>query len=350
MAAFFLFGIDLLTYQSAKVVTPLLVLLLVILNGRRLLKRKVVILWSGVIYIFFVSLLFIHPELLGGARLAQNQIPDQKEIIVTRYIEYFKPQFLFISGDSNPRHSVQTVGTFYWLDLPFLVVGFLALIFRLVLKKDWQMLFLLAWIFIAPLPGAVSSAVPHAPRAMFMIGSWTMVSALGAYTIITVVKNKYFRVATGSLIVICCGYFLYQYIHEYFGHYTNQYAIEWRYGMKQAVAAAQEKKYSEVYMTDAFMQPYIFFLFYLKTPLPEFLDTVYYNHTASSPSNLVTAFGKYRFDWDQLRSEPRLNVLYIIRPNIFDGLVQKTSFATVKLIKYPNSTDALYAVTAKINQ
>lgn len=367
LIGFFLLGIDLLTYQSAKVVTPVLVLLLIILNFKKLLKIKNYFLWGGVIYTFFIGLLFVRPELLGGSRLQQNMIEDKEiqatnlyqkthnklwgigEVVIKRYIEYFKPQFLFISGDTNFRHSIQTVGTFYWLDLPFLVIGFFAVLWRLVRKKDWQMFFLLAWVLIAPLPGAASSIFPHAARAMFMTGSWTMISALGAYTVITVFKNKYIQITLGSMVVIVGSIFLYKYLYEYFGHYASQYAIEWRYGMKQAVEVSQGYDYDEVYMTSAFMQPYIFFLYYLKTPLPEFLDTVYYNKTQSSLSSLVASFDKYRFVWDEYRSEAdQLRwVLYIINPSVYGGLYQKPSFETVKLIKYPNGTDALYAITAK---
>ena len=367
LIGFFLLGVDLLTYQSAKVVSPILLLLLIILNFRSLLKHKVYFLWGGVIYTFFIWLLFVRLELLGGSRLQQNMIEDKEiqatslyqktqnrlfgigEVIGGRYLDYFKPQFLFISGDTNFRHSIQTIGIFYWLDLPFLVIGFFAVLWRLMRKKDWQMFFLLAWVFMAPLPGAASSIFPHAARAMFMTGSWTMISALGAYTIITAIKNKPFQVGVGSLVVIACGAFLYRYFYEYFGHYASQYAIEWRYGMKQAVEVSQGYDYDEVYMTSAFMQPYIFFLYYLKTPLPEFLNTVYYNKTQSSSSSLVTSFDKYRFVWDEYRSEADQlrRVLYIINPSVYDGLYQKPSFDTVKLIKYPNGTDALYAVTAK---
>jgi len=364
LLAFLFFGIDLLTYHSAKIVTPFLLFLLIVLNFKKLLKMKNYFLWGGVIYTFFICLLSFHPELLGGARFSQNMIGEKEilktslyqksnnklfgmgEIVVNRYIEYFKPQFLFVSGDPVQRHSIQTMGTFYWLDLPFLVFGFISLLTRLIKKREWHLFVILAWILLAPLPGAVSSSFTHAARAMFLTGSLTLISALGAYTIITALKNKTFQIGIGSLVVIGSGLFVYQYIHEYFGNYVNKYAIEWRYGMKQAVEASQEYEYDEVYMTSAFMQPYIFFLYYLKIPLPEFLDTVSYNQTESKPSNLVAYFGKYRFIWNEYRSEPKWRVLYVVNPAVYDGLYQKRSFDVVKLIKYPNQTNAFFAITA----
>lgn len=363
--SFFSFGIDLLTYHSAKIVTPILVLLLVILNIKKLLPVKKQLIFSLAIYAFFVSLLFIKPELLGGARLKQNQI-DQKEIentviyrktkndlygkfevIAKRYIKYFEPKFLFISGDEIPRHSIQTVGTFYWIDLPFIIIGFFAVLYRFVVKKERNMLFLLAWILIAPIPGAASSIFSHAPRAMFMLGSWTMIAALGAYTICSISSKKACKIIFSAILIFSLMYYLCKYISDYFGEYSNKYAIEWVYGMKAAVLTAENDKYLSVYMTDSYMQPYIFFLFYQKTPLPEFLNTVKYNKSQSAPSNLVDSFGKYIFRWDQYHSMPFNGTLYIIRPSIYDGLYEKNGFNVVKLIKFPNGMDNLYIIEPK---
>ena len=344
--SFLLLGFDLLTYQSAKVVTPVLVLLLIVLNFKKLVKTKKYFFTGLAIYLFFVSLLFIKPELLGGARLKQNPI-GTPGVIFTRYKEYFKPQFLFISGDQNPRHSIQTVGTFYWLDLPFLIIGLFGILWKLIIRKDKQMLLLLAWVFIAPLPGAVSSAVPHSARAMFITGSWTMVSAYGAYLMITLLKNKYYRIIMSIVLILSLTPFLFKYLKDYYGEYTQRYAIEWIYGMKNIVKYSQQNDFNEVYMTDSRMQPYIFFLYYLKTPLPEFLSTVKYNETQSRPSNLVASFKNYHFMWDEYHSMPETGVLYVVRPSVYDGLYQKTSFNVVKLVKYPDKTDAFYMVLAK---
>lgn len=346
LISFLLLGLDLLTYHSAKVVTPVLVLLLIVLNFKKLIKTKKHFFTGLAIYLFFVSLLFIKPELLGGARFKQNPI-GTPQVVWARYKEYFEPRFLFISGESNPRHSIQTVGTFYWLDLPLLVIGLLGILWRLIIRKNKQMLLLLAWVFIAPLPGAVSSAVPHSARAMFITGSWTMVSAYGAYLLITLLKNKYYRIIMSVVLILSLTPFIFKYLKDYYGKYTQRYAIEWIYGMKNIVKYSQQNDFNEVYMTDSRMQPYIFFLYYLKTPLPEFLSTVKYNETQSRSSNLVASFKNYHFMWDEYHSMPEAGVLYVVRPSVYDGLYQKTSFDVVKLIRYPDKSDAFYMILAK---
>ncbi len=341
--SFVFLGLDLLTYQSAKVVTPILVILLIILNIKKLLKVKKYFIAGLVIYLLFVSLLFIKPQLLGGARLKQTSIAEPK-VVLARYFEYFSPKFLFVSGDDNPRHSIQTVGTFYWLDLPLLIIGLLVVLWRLFVKKDTKMLFLLTWVFLAPLPGAASSSLPHVSRAMFITGSWLMISALGAYTVISILKNKYYRIIMGILLVVVSGYFLSRYLKDYFVKYDQRYAIEWIYGMKDIVKFADKFDFDRVYMTESMMQPYIFFLYYLQTPLPEYLSSVKYNETKSAPSNVVYSYGKYQFIWDEYQSVPYMGALYVVRPSVYDGLFYKMSFDVVKLIKYPDGTDAFYLV------
>lgn len=360
--SFLLLGIDLLTYQSAKIVTPPLVLLLIILNFKKLLKYKKQFILGFLIYLFFISLNFIKPELLGGARLQQNKIALEEiqetvlfkktnneiwgisEVVFYRYKKYFEPEFLFISGDNNPRHSIQTVGTFYWLDLPLIIIGLLGVLWRLFFKKDKRMLLLLAWILLAPIPGAVSSDLPHAPRAMFMTGSWTLISAYGAYLIITLIKNKYYQILISAVLVLAIVPYFQKYLKSYYGEYTKRYAIEWVYGMKEVVEFVGKHDLNRVFMTDVRMQPYIFFLYYLKTPLPEFLDTVEYNETQSKPSNLVSSYGNYKFLWDEYQSEPADGVLYVVSSSIYDGLIRKADFDVVKLVKYPNESDAFYLV------
>jgi len=98
-------------------------------------------------------------------------------------------------------------------------------------------------------------------------------------------------------------------------------------------------------MTDAHSQPYIFFLYYLKTPLPEFLKTVKYNNTISRPSNLVTSFGRFHFGmWDQIESFPAPEILYILNPSKYDGLRYRDQFNVMKKIEYPNKVDAFFIV------
>jgi len=365
IASFFCFGIDLLTYQSAKVVTPPLVLLLLLLNLKDLLKIKKVFLVSFLTYLLFISLFFIEPELLGTARLRQNPISEGTveesylyrrsnsyflgltNVIFDRYKLYFQNDFLFDSGDPLPRHSTQIVGTFYKIDGLFLAIGLIFLLVRMIGKREKYVIFLIAWAIIAPLPAAATSSFAHAARAMFMTISWHLIVAYGVYGVVILLRRKLLIGIFLVLIFLLMALSLGRYIKYYFEEYPEKYAIEWQYGMKQIVEdIIKNPDYYKVYVDKERHQPYIFFLFYLKYPLPDFLATVKYDKTESKSYNTVLSFDRYQFGgWNWIESYPASRIVYVLEPSKYTGLRFINDFSVAKLIKYPNGENAFYVLT-----
>lgn len=362
--AFLSLGVDLFTYQSAKVVTPFLVILLIIFNIKKLAKFKEYFYFGLTIYLLLLSIQFFKPELLGGARLKQNLMSEQEitstylykktnnlnlgfvNVFYDRYITYFQKQFLFVSGDPIPRHSAQVVGTFYKIESLFLIIGVISLLYGIIIKRKWIYFFILMWGLIAPVPAAVSSGFTHAARSMFMTISWHMVIGLGITSIINLLKKQLLQVAVVLIIISLYLLGLKTYVTYYYGTFTKEYGTEWQYGMRDIISTVKKNpQFYKVYMTDAFAQPYIFFLYYLKYPLPEFLKSVKYNEGHYRPSNLVTGFDRYRFgEWDQIESYPDPNILYVVNPSKYDGLRHKDSFYILKKIMYPNERDAFFII------
>ncbi len=342
-------GLDLLTYHSAKVVVPPTLFLICILFFKELLKVKKYFLLGVLALSFFVSLIIVNPTLLGGARFNQTSSPQERtfEAIKNKYLKHFSYDFLFVTGDKNPRLSSQT-GTFYKVDLVFLILGVLGLIWG-TLKGRKEYLIIFIWALLAPIPAAITSEAPHASRAMFMTGSWHLVIAFGIYVALNLTKNKYFNILLGLMIAIVMLMSLNKFWINYFTIYSDRYAIEWQYGMKQIVGFVKtHPEYDEVFMTAERQEPYIFYLFYLETPLPQYLQTVSYNETRSRPANTVAGFSKFHFGlWDPIESQPTPHVLYVVTPSDYTGLRYKLSFETVYAVKYPNGSDAFFLVTAK---
>jgi hypothetical protein len=96
-------------------------------------------------------------------------------------------------------------------------------------------------------------------------------------------------------------------------------------------------------------QPYIFFLYTLKTPLPQYLQTVRYNNTRARSFSLVSSFGKYHFldDLEFAYSYPSPGIYYVLTGPEYTGLYYKKDFEVKKKIVYPNGSDAFYIITAK---
>ncbi len=342
-------GLDLLTYHSAKIVVPPILLLTIILHFKDLIKIKRYFLIGILAFSMFIGLLFVDPALFGGARFKQTSSPQERtmQAITTKYLKHFSYDFLFVRGDPNARLSSQT-GTFYKVDMAFLIIGLLALIWG-IFKGKKEYLIILAWALLAPIPAAITSEAPHVARAMFMTGSWHFVIVLGIYTAINVFKNRYIKIVISLALIGILGVSLTKCLQNYFGEYTERYAIEWQYGMKQVVEYVKShSEYDEVYMTAERQEPYIFYLFYLKTPLPLYLKTVKYNGALSRSANTVAGYSKFHFGlWDTVESQPIPHILYIVTPSDYTGLRYRFSFDTVYVVKYPNGSDAFFLVTAR---
>ncbi|MBI2599832.1 hypothetical protein HYW43_02860, partial [Candidatus Daviesbacteria bacterium] len=220
------------------------------------------------------------------------------------------PDYLFISGDKNPRLSDQSTGQFYILDAIFLIAGVIFLLY----KRSKSGVVLLVWALVAPLPSALVSEAPHSARAMFMMGSWQMISALGFFSLLNFVPKLILKKGILITTILVMLFLLSRYVHNYYGVYAKKNAIDWQYGMKQIVEyVGDDNKYSQIFITDARSQPYIFLLYYLKIPLDEYLSSVVYNPSEANKSyNSVSYFDRYYFGgWDPINT-----ILTVLQPII----------------------------------
>jgi hypothetical protein len=340
---------------------------LAVIYYKELLKIKKQVLVGIIPLVVLGIILITNKKLTGLTRFKQTSVKDEDiyktfiykkiqnrrlgriEMILRQYPLHFSYKYLFASGDSNPRHSIQTVGAFYKSDLPLLLAGFIYLIYLVVKKKSKESLFLLFWILIAPLPSAISAEAPHAARSMFMLGSMQILSAAGLISLLNLFKNKIIKVFVITLFALFTGFYFVKYLHDYYQNYSARYAIEWQYGMKQIVEYLNKQKYvTAVYMTKERSQPYIFFLYYLKTSLPQYLATVKPNEGPTSGANRISSFSNYHFGgWDTVESSPESGVYYVLTPSEYSGLRYAQQFRIGRLVKYPNDTDAYYIVTSK---
>jgi hypothetical protein len=217
----------------------------------------------------------------------------------------------------------------------------------LVLHPSKASLLLPAWILLAPVPAALSSNTANATRGMFMMSSFQLLSALGAATLVGLVKKEKLKLGLTLTILVLISFETFNYLKYYFTQYSKNEAIEWQYGMKQIVEYVNEHpEYKKVYMDSIRQQPYIFFLFYSKQALPEFLETVKYEQTKAKSYNTVFSYGRYQFGgWDWIESYPTYGNLYILEPYKYSGLKHIQDFEVVKLIKYPDGSEAFYLVT-----
>ena len=239
----------------------------------------------------------------GGTRLAKiihHRFIGHAFNYLKHYFDNFSGKFLFISGDGNPRLSIQSVGELYLWELPFFLYGLFMLFAGI---KDKNKLFLLLWFFAAPIPAATARETPHALRIVSILPVPQIISAIGFVAIYKLFNNKnkrkIFSYAAGLLFILNFSYYLY----NYYVIFPQKWAGEWVDGYKQAVSYISENynSYDQIFFTNYYGRPYIYLLFYLK------YDPQKYNSSVERSRDWygnwqVLGFDKFRFSDNPTKS------------------------------------------------
>jgi len=196
------------------------------------------------------------------ARFIHHRFWHYKDIFIDHYLDHFTFDFLFLSGDTNPRHSTQLVGSLYLIQLPLLLWGLLSA-FK---KKDKQILPLIIWFLLAPIPAGLTKATPHALRSLPMLIPLTIISAYGLAELIKFRKKIVFSVVIVFVFIILAFEFN-RYLFIYHKNYPQEYSFYWQYGYKEMIdyVSKNQEKYDNIFITRKLGRPSIYYWFYNQT-------------------------------------------------------------------------------------
>lgn len=171
-----------------------------------------------------------------------NKSIEYSKVFIENYLQNFSMDFLILHGDRNPRHNMATMGEIYFVEVILIFCGILTL----WQKNKRLLLFLVAWLFIAPIPTAIID-LPHALRSSFMLPPLILLSGLGL-TIISG-KNKLLMIVLGFIFVVQFIFF----IQKLYFLAPNEYSNFWSYSAKVASEQALQNKgkYKYVFLSDA---------------------------------------------------------------------------------------------------
>lgn len=286
------FGLTLFTYNSARVFVPLFLIALILIYRRQLLKLKeklIVPVLIITIFISFAGFLAIFEDsasryfwvnildsgainFINESRGNSNLDPTLTKLIYNRpvyfsasviknYLSHFTIGFLFKNGGSNYQFSVPDAGLLYWIELPFLLIG----IWKLFRGKSNRGI--LVWLFLAPIPAAITRESPHVLRSIFMLGALQSVSAYGfaqAFGFLpkgAVLLKRFSYVLISIIFVLSLSGYMYKYLLIY----PEKYSESWQYGIKQAIEFVNTKanlKERPLFITKEYGEAHIFWLFY----------------------------------------------------------------------------------------
>ncbi len=315
------------TYHAMRMIAPLMGLSIFVskLSNTKNLKNFVQTNWQKLGLMLALVLLLIAPILLKmtdkkiNQRFAETSMFSQIEIIqesnalreqagntimarliyhrywfyareiLQNMLSHFNLDFLFISGDVNPRHSIQAFGHFYHFEVVFLLLGMFAL-FKKKAQKKWL---LGSWIFITLIPVSLTKTTPHALRILPMMPAMILILGFG---LVEFVKLFKFKKILSLLLVAAYLFEIAWYAHDYLYVYPQQYSREWQAGYKEIVADINQQRQANpdkiIYVSREKGRPAMYYWFYSQTD-PKKIQAA--NETAAKDQGEFLEFENLRF-------------------------------------------------------
>lgn len=335
------FALSIYTFNTARVVSPILVIVLAVIFRKRLFeikKQTILAIVIGLIFVLPTVRFLLSPQAglrfkevnifsdIGIVKTANQEIKNDNNSFFSKvihnrrvlysidylnhYLDNLSPTFLFIKGDGNPKFSIQDVGQMYIWDIMFFVSG----IFILFKKREGAWWLIPIWLLIGIIPAATARETPHALRIEASLPTFQILVAYGLVNLLNSIK-KYKNLIVGILLFLLFLNSLYFY-HDYFYQYPVDYSGEWQYGYKDSIEYVKsvEKNYDHIQITTDLGRPYIYYLFYNKTSPDFFRKTAKINRDVFGFVS-IKGFDKYEFlDTFKYSDSTNKKILYIGKP------------------------------------
>lgn len=325
-------ALSIYTYRSELIFIPLMLVVTLILMRRDLFKRKILTTIYLIIFACIVAPIYFNSFFTNAAGRAEqvsifdsidgkvgstmqtvvdtnSQIPGKiflnyRLVYATTFLENFfpniSPNFLFITGDPNPRHTTPFMGQLYLWEILFVVLGLFY-----TSKYDRKLiLFIVAWIIFATIPAALAIPTPHALRSLNNVPIFSLLTALGIY--FGYVKLKKYKFVYFTLLTLIVLVFLTQYLYLYYIVAPQKNSDAWGGGYPKLIEYLnQDDSYNSYVITGKYWNPYMYFLFY------HAYDPRKYQDMGS-----MQKFDKYIFggtSWDTARYSTELSNLETLK-------------------------------------
>lgn len=312
-----LFILSMYAYHSAKLVTPLFLLLWSFKNWRLIFKHKVVIMLS--IILGTALLLPMIKDTVYGSGFERGKslifYGNNLSLLPNNIASFANLDFWIFGKDSiGLRHGVPGNGTLYKTIFILMILGIIA-VFKHQANRH-----LILWLLIGLVPSILSTDAPHAIRAAFALPPALLLADEGFF-----ILSKYLKRL--SLVTIAVETIFY--VSLYYGPYAVNSATSFQYGYKEAILLAEKlvNENDKIIVTDYYGQPYIYTLLYRKITPKEFKFGALANyefHKISWPDN-------------------RLNRIYVATPQE----IPIKDPSVVKTINLPGTNTPIFVIAKK---
>ena len=383
-----IFGLNLFSYHSAKIVVPMVLASLIVIYYKEivLVKRKYKLI-SLATFLFFMLMSFYTftfgagtrmadisvykgsleeaaidriDAINGGlnpyiARLSYNKYTKFSDKLISNYVQYLSPQYLFTSGPKETTYGmIPGRGVLYLIEI-ILIGGVIMSFFGANKEKLKVLVFLVFWILIAPLPAAMALGPGYAGnRSVIMLPAIQLLLAFGAVELMDIARIKLnpllYRVVLGFVLVVFMFSYIF-FVRDYFYSSQNRMARGMLYGNLEISEWLIEKsnEYEEVIVSRGLSEPHIYLAFAGEWDIRDFqMATTTWNFEDLGLSWVdqmpLYKLGKFTFDgihWDKHKMG---EALLVGQPSDFPEDV-----ITLMVIDFPDYEHSILVVDPKMN-
>lgn len=374
--------LNMFTYHSARIITPLVVILAFYFDRQEYFKSKSKMIMPSLVFLLIFVVTGFTYVLGAGTRLASSSILNSAQVagdisytsaqvgvphnlarvfhnkvfysgslFIKNYLQYFSPEFLFTEGAAEGTYGmVPGIGTFFLFEA--LTLGAFVVAWS---RKDIKInKIILIWMLLAPIPAALSIGPGRAAnRAMIAVPVMQILSACGAVYLFNVaIKTKIKKTIVYVMFAIVTSVSLIGFVENYVVLQKYSFSADMVWGASDVFKylSPREELYAQIVVTKKISEPHIFAAFYSKmSPLEYQRNAQLWNFEAQGFAWVDQMqnyrLGKYVFkniDWVADLQLP--NTLIVAAPQeVPDGT------NAIKTVYYPNGKIAYLIIDTNVS-
>ena len=291
-------------------------------------------------------------------RATHNKFTFIGDNFLRNYLQPFSADFLFNSGDPNPRHTIHEMGQLYKVEIIPFILGII-LFFSSKKFNSKTKLFIAFWLLAGILPASLTrDGGNHATRLILILPPLIFLVAYGFKEGLELLngRNRKIAFALYSLLFIACFFF---YQHNYWIHNPTYSERWWHAGFGEAVGEVKkvDRDFDKVVISTNGEPPWIFFaawyeypprLWQKNFPIGNDIEVAGLGKVSHIDKFMFGSYSGGLYEWGKtidnktlfLATAKDVNVNLILEPNRTPG-----DLKLIKAITYPSGEPAFYLFT-----
>lgn len=249
------------------------------------------------------------------SKIIHNKVTFVFKTFVKNLITPISFDYLFLQGDTNPRHAVQGWGMLEKMLIFPLLFGLYKLAEG---KKKLFLLLLVVFTLSSILPAALTrDGANHSSRNFMMVLPLVLLVSFGFYQLAN--SFRWGTVVILLLLFVEGGF----YLHEYWSHYRFTSERSWSAGMREVMESVKKYPNQPVVVSPKYEHPLIFWMYYTE------YDPIKFQQFVKSHTLYNSTAGKNNLEGNRIGdSNFYIATMVDYKPNVASSLPDAVYFLT----------------------